>query len=53
MYYLIDDCSETEHKKARFLPTQPQKDDPEVKKLIEQRKTQRIVTMHNKILRDE
>lgn len=53
MYYLIDDCSETEHKKARFLPTQSQKDNPEVKKLIEQRKTQRIVTMHNKILRDE
>jgi len=41
-YYLVDDQTETTSPKAAFVPTKEQKDDPEVYRLAELRKTQRL-----------
>ncbi len=46
MYYLVNDNSTEENLKANFLPSADQKDDPEVKELINLRKKQRINTTH-------
>ena len=42
LYYLVDDKTETINPKAVFVPTREQKDDPEVHRLAELRKTQRV-----------